>query len=59
MRIRSVHPGVTVEQVVEATGFELAAPAGEVPETEAPTDDELRILREDVDPTAARLREFR
>jgi glutaconate CoA-transferase subunit B len=59
MRIRSVHPGVTVEQVVEATGFALAPPAGGVPETDAPTDDELRILREEVDPTSARLREFR
>ena len=59
MRIRSVHPGVTVEQVVEAIGFALAPPAGGVPETDAPTDDELRILREEVDPTSARLREFR
>ena len=59
MRIRSVHPGVTVEQVVEATGFELAPSAGDVPETDAPPDEELRILREEVDPTGARLREFR
>jgi glutaconate CoA-transferase, subunit B len=59
MRIRSVHPGVTVDQVVEATGFELASSADDVPETDAPTDEELRILREEVDPTGARLREFR
>lgn len=59
MRIRSVHPGVTVDQVAEATGFELAPSAGAVPVTDAPTDEELRILREDVDPTSARLREFR
>ena len=59
MRIRSVHPGATVEQVVQATGFELAPPAGAVPETDPPTDEELRILREEVDPTGARLREFR
>ena len=59
MRIRSVHPGVTVEQVVEATGFELAPSTDDVPETDAPTDEELRILREEVDPTGARLREFR
>ena len=26
MRLRSVHPGVTVEEIVEATGFELAVP---------------------------------
>lgn len=59
MRIRSVHPGVTVDDVGEATGFELATATGDVPETEAPTDEELRILREEVDPTGARLREFR
>jgi acyl CoA:acetate/3-ketoacid CoA transferase beta subunit len=59
MRIRSVHPGVTVDEVVAATGFELAPPAGDVPETPLPTDEELRILREEVDPTGARLREFR
>ena len=31
MRLRSVHPGVTVDDVVAATGFELAI-AGDVPE---------------------------
>ena len=59
MRIRSVHPGVTVEQVVEATGFELPPTDGDVPETDPPGSEELRILREEVDPTGARLREFR
>jgi glutaconate CoA-transferase subunit B len=59
MRIRSVHAGVTVDDVVAATGFELAPPAGEVPETPPPSEEELRILREEVDPTGARLREFR
>ena len=59
MRIRSVHPGVTADEVEAATGFELVVPAGEVPETRSPTADELRILREQVDPTGARLREFR
>jgi glutaconate CoA-transferase subunit B len=59
MRIRSVHPGISVAQVVEATGFELAPPAGEIAETPLPTAEELRVLREEVDPTGARLREFR
>ena len=31
MRLRSVHPGMTVEQVQEATGFELLLPDGDVP----------------------------
>ncbi|MBM3676520.1 MAG: hypothetical protein FJW96_01355 [Actinobacteria bacterium] len=59
MRIRSLHPGATAEQVQEATGFEVIVPAGAIPTTPLPTAEELRILREEVDPTGARLREFR
>ena len=58
MRLVSLHPGVTVTQVQEATGFEVLLPEGDVPETDAPTEEELRILREVVDPTSMRLREF-
>ena len=58
MRLRSVHPGVAVDQVVEATGFEVLMPEGDVPETSLPTEEELRILRDVVDPTEMRLREF-
>ena len=49
MRLRSVHPGVTVEQVVEATGFPLVVP-DEVPDSRVPSAEELRILREVLDP---------
>jgi acyl CoA:acetate/3-ketoacid CoA transferase beta subunit len=49
MRLRSVHPGVTVADVVAATGFELDMPA-DIPETRLPTDDELRWIREVIDP---------
>jgi acyl CoA:acetate/3-ketoacid CoA transferase beta subunit len=49
MRLRSVHPGVTVAEVVESTGFELAI-APDVPETRAPEDAELRLIRERIDP---------
>ncbi len=49
MRLRSVHPGVTVDAVTELTGFPLVVP-DPVPETRAPTDDELRLLREVLDP---------
>jgi len=49
MQIRSVHPGVMIEQIVENTGFELVVPA-DVPETRLPTDEELRIIRETLDP---------
>lgn len=55
MRLRSVHPGVTVEQVQEATGFELDV--CDVAETRTPTDDELRLIREVLDPKGLRDRE--
>lgn len=48
MRLKSVHPGVTVEQVVENTGFELIIPE-DVPTTPIPTEKELEILNK-VDP---------
>ena len=47
--VRSIHPGVTTEEVIESTGFELGDLSG-VPTTPEPTDEELRILREEVDP---------
>jgi glutaconate CoA-transferase subunit B len=50
MRLKSVHPGHTVDEVINATGFELVIP-DEVPETPLPTDEELSILRTRVDPT--------
>ncbi len=48
MMLLSVHPGVSIEQVKENTGFELIIPE-EVEETEPPTEEELKILRE-IDP---------
>ncbi|WP_020119976.1 CoA-transferase subunit beta [Streptomyces canus] len=56
MRLASVHPGVTVEQVREATGFELAVP-DEVPYTREPTAEELELIREVLDPADTRARE--
>jgi glutaconate CoA-transferase subunit B len=49
MEVISLHPGITFAQVAEATGFEIACrePVGT---TAPPTDLELRILREEVDP---------
>ncbi|MBV7694959.1 CoA-transferase subunit beta [Streptomyces sp. TRM70350] len=58
MRVASLHPGVTVEQVGEATGFALTIPA-EVPETRAPGFEELRLIREVIDPANTREREVR
>ncbi len=56
MRLRSVHPGVAVGEVVEATGFELVVP-DEVPVSRLPTDEELRLLYEVIDPTNLRGKE--
>jgi acyl CoA:acetate/3-ketoacid CoA transferase beta subunit len=57
MRLRSVHPGVRVADVVAATGFELAVPA-DVPASRLPTPDELELIREVIDPEGAREREL-
>ena len=48
MRLRSMHEGVTLEEVQEATGFELDVP-DQVPVTPGPTDEEMQLLRERVD----------
>ncbi|WP_328783473.1 CoA-transferase [Streptomyces canus] len=56
MRLASVHPGVTVAQVREATGFDPVVP-DEVPYTREPTERELRLIREVIDPQNARSRE--
>lgn len=55
MRLLSLHPGVTVEQVQEATGFPLAM--DDVGESRLPTDDELRLIREVLDPQGLRSKE--
>ena len=47
-RLRSVHPGYTVDDVVKNTGFELVIPRT-VPTTTPPTDEELDLLRTRVD----------
>jgi acyl CoA:acetate/3-ketoacid CoA transferase beta subunit len=49
MALRSVHPGVSVDDVVAATGFELVVPA-HVPESREPTDDEFALSRGTIDP---------
>jgi glutaconate CoA-transferase subunit B len=48
LRLKSVHPGVSVQDVVERTGFELVIPP-DVPQTPAPTQRELEILRTRID----------
>jgi len=49
MELLSVHPGFDVEDVVENTGFELIVPDN-VSVTRPPTEEELKLLREEIDP---------
>jgi len=58
MRLRSVHPGVSVQDVMASTGFDLAVPDA-VPQTRLPTPDELRIIREVLDPAGLRRSEVK
>ena len=48
MRIKSVHPGVTVDEVRDNTGFDLIVPE-RVPVTEPPSERELAVLRTRID----------
>jgi len=50
--LASVHPGHTVEEVVEHTGFDFDKPA-RVPETPAPSAETLALLRDNVAPQLA------
>jgi len=56
MRIRTLHPEVTVDEVVAATGFELVVP-DDVPETRLPTPEDLELLDGVIDVEGARYRE--
>ena len=52
LRLKSLHPGVTLDQVRAQTGFELVVP-DEIPTTEAPSAEELHFLRTRVDVNGA------
>jgi acyl CoA:acetate/3-ketoacid CoA transferase beta subunit len=58
MRTLSLHPGVSPEDVREATSFQLHG-LDEAEQTRLPTDHELRLIREVIDPKASRDREIR
>jgi acyl CoA:acetate/3-ketoacid CoA transferase beta subunit len=55
MRLRSVHPGVAVAEVLAATGFELVVPE-HVPTSRAPSTAELDVIRR-LDPDRTRDKE--
>jgi glutaconate CoA-transferase subunit B len=48
--LTALHPGMTAQQAIENTGWALKV-AGDVRITEPVTEKELRILREELDPT--------
>ena len=48
MRLLSLHPGVSVEQVIENTSFEIEIPDN-VPETPTPTEAQMMLIKE-IDP---------
>lgn len=50
--LASVHPGHTLEEIIENTGFEFDRP-GSVPETPAPTPETLKLMREVIAPQLA------
>ncbi len=53
LRVRSLHPGVALEDVQRNTGFELV-PSDAIAETRTPTEEELRLIREVFDPDGLR-----
>ncbi|MET0665143.1 MAG: CoA-transferase, partial [Acidimicrobiales bacterium] len=58
MRLRTVHPGVTVDEVQEATAFELVID-DTLDESRLPTDEELTLIRDVLDPQGLREAEIR
>ncbi|MBD3256335.1 MAG: hypothetical protein GF383_14655 [Candidatus Lokiarchaeota archaeon] len=53
VRLRSIHPGNTLQHIKEATGFELLIP-DDIKETVPPTNKEIKLLRNKVDPLGIR-----
>ncbi len=58
IRVRSLHPGTSFEQVQDNTGFPLAIAEG-LGETPAPTPEALMVLREVIDPNNVRAGVFK
>jgi len=58
VRVASLHPGVTFEEVQENTGFPLARIADVIPETPVPTADELALIAK-LDPNNVRATVFK
>lgn len=55
LKLVEIHRGVTVEEVIQATGWALEV-AEDVHTIEQPSDEELRLLRDEIDPKRVYLR---
>ena len=55
LTLTALHPGATVEQAIKSTGWPLKV-ASDLKTTEPPTNEELRLLREELDPTGMYLK---
>lgn len=53
MRVTSLHPGATLDRVRAKTGFDVEV-SPDLHETPPPTPEEVRLLREEIDPLGAR-----
>ncbi|HTZ14832.1 MAG TPA: CoA-transferase, partial [Mycobacterium sp.] len=58
MRALTLHPGVSADDVRDNTSFAVHG-LDEAKQTRLPTDDELRLIREAIDPKALRDKEIR
>ncbi len=52
MRLDSIHPGATLDQIRDTIGWEPRV-ADPLPVTPAPTPQELRLIRQELDPEGA------
>ena len=55
MQIESLHPGVALEEVLDNMSFKPLIP-DHIPETKIPTEEEVRLIREIIDPNKILLR---
>jgi acyl CoA:acetate/3-ketoacid CoA transferase beta subunit len=53
LRLISYHPGVSISKIKKKTDFEFEIPLS-ISQTESPSPEELRLLREDIDPLGIR-----
>ncbi len=58
MQIRSLHPGISLEQVQAETDFDLLAPKT-IPSTPTPSPEAIKILNEVLDPKGLRFQEVK